>query len=728
MNWRAILAVLRKELRETLRDRRTLVIMVVVPVLLYPLMLIAFEQIALFGQRSLEATSARVAVVGPVPAGGDFLDGDPQVTTVRYDTVPSQALRDGTVDAILVFPGESWSVEGTNRLELFFDGARERSGYARAIVHARVDAWSDAMVQERLRQRALPADFARPVTLESTSVATPRQVGGYMLGRFLPLLLILMTVLGAFYPSIDLAAGEKERGTLEALLTVPVPADHLVIGKFVAAALMGLTAAALNLGSMLLTFQTGIVRFGGAVNIQFELPALSALLIFAVLALLAILFSATFLGIAVRSHSFKEAQNALTPVYILSLVPAMLPMMPGVAFSTGWALVPVAGVGFLFRDLMMGSVAPAPAVTAVAATACYAGLALVFAARAFGREDILFGTGAGAGDPQPGRGFWSGLRRRGGTAGVAGTGAAAVPAVPGTGAAAVPAVAGTGADAAGHVPGAGLSAATPAVPGPGAALGLAAVVALLYFYGARPLVLGLGEGGILVAQWLFLALPALLLVGLGRYAPRQTLAARRPTPRALLAGLLIIAGGMPIGWLIAWLQGFVIPVPVEFLEAMRQLVTADSPRRLLWLLLVVAVTPAICEELVFRGVLLHGLATRLPMWGSIAASAAIFGAFHLSFETAIRFLPTLWLGLLLGYAVWHSRSIFTGMLMHLVNNGLVLVLLFVPAFQERLLDPAGRPPWLLVAAAPLVLLAGLRLLPRRDADQPAVAAPAVTDA
>jgi sodium transport system permease protein len=663
VNWSAILAVLGKELRETLRDRRTLIVMIVVPVLLYPAMLIVMEQIALFGRRSLEATAVRVALIGPVPDDGRYLDADPNITATRPDTVPLNDLRDGTLDAVLVFAGTEWSVAGSNRFELLYDGARDRSTYARGIVQRRLDTWGDSIAQVRLRELGLPPDLAAPVAIDARSIATPRAVGGYMLGRFLPLLLILMTILGAFYPSIDLAAGEKERGTLEALLTVPVNADNLVIGKFVAAALMGLTAATLNLGSMLLTFQAGVVRFGGAVNIQFHLPASAVLLIFAVLALLAILFSSLFLGIAVRSHSFKEAQNALTPVYILSLIPAMLPMMPGISFSSGFALIPVAGVGFLFRDLMGGSVAAGPAVIAVAATTFYAGLALAFAARAFGREEVLFGTGAATRTVAGGAG-WLGRFR----------------------------VAPAG------------------VPGPGAALGLVAVVALLFFYGARPLVLSLGERGILLSQWLFLALPALLFVAVARYSPRETFALRRPAPAALAASVLIILGGMPIGWLIAWLQSFVLDMPWELLEAMQELITADSPGRVLWLLLVVAATPAVCEELVFRGLLLRGFAARLPAWGSITATALVFGAFHLSFETAIRFLPTAWLGILLGFVVWRTRSIFPAMLMHLLNNGLIVLLVASPAIRERLTAHGVQPPWILVALAPIVLYAGFRLL------------------
>lgn len=662
MSWRVVGAVLRKEIRETLRDRRTLLVMIVVPVLLYPMLMVVVEQVAVFGRRSMEQAELRVAVVGE-PVSGHRLEEMAGVTVLRPDTVPLEALRDGALDAVLVYPENGWIGQGTEEFRLLFDGSRERSGYARALLQQRLDAWRDSLVQQRLAASGLPAEFLSPLQVHAESIATPRQVGGYMLGRFLPLLLILMTVLGAFYPAIDLAAGEKERGTLEALLTAPVPADRLVVGKFMAAALLALTAASLNLGSMLLTFQSGLVRFGGVVDVQFQIPVRAILVIFAGLALLAVLFSSLFLGIAVRSHSFKEAQNALTPVYILSLIPAILPMMPGMEFGLGFALVPIAGVGFLFRDLMGGSVAAAPAITAIAATALYAALALVFAARAFGREDILFGTGGAVAD----RGPRPAAARRG-------------------------------------------------VPGPGIAFGLAALAALLYFYLARPLVLRAGEGSILVAQWLFLALPALLLVVLGPYSPREALALRRPSGRSLGGAALLAAGGIPIGMLIGWLQGSIIELPVEFLEALRSFATADTPGRLLWLLLVMAVTPAICEELVFRGVLLQSLATRFPAWGSIAASAVVFAAFHLSSETVIRFLPTLWLGLLFGYAVWRTRSIAAGMIMHLINNGSVVLLLAIPALGGRFADPAGQPPWGAVLLAPLLLTAGYRLLrPPADA-------------
>jgi sodium transport system permease protein len=669
VNWSIIGIVLAKELRETLRDRRTLFIMIVIPVLLYPGMLVMMEQMTLFGQRSLQAVTPRIAIVGAGPDVENYLEADGTIVLVHADTVPLGWLQEGRVDAIVAFAGGEWSEQETNHVRVIYDGTGDRSSHARNVVTPRLNAWGDSLLFQRLEREGLSRSYAVPLEVEESSVATAEQMGGYALGRFLPMLLILMTVLGAFHPSIDMAAGEKERGTLETLLTAPVPADQLVIGKFVAAGLMGFTAAALNLLSMLLTFQSGVLQFGGALNLQFHLPLRSIGIIFAVLMLLAILFSSLFLGIAVRSHSFKEAQNSLTPVYILSFLPALLAVMPGISFSPGMALVPVAGVAFLFRDLMGGQVALEPAILAVCATIVYAMAALIFAAKAFGREDVLFGAGGGDVDAKP-----LGQRIR------------------------------------------GWASAARGIPRLGEALLLIAFVAVLYFYLGRPFMIRFGEAGIIMSQVLLLGVPALVFCLVGRHDLRKTLALRPAPPRAFLAALLVILGGIPLGWTVAWLQSFVLSIPVEYLQALEQMVTAGDTRRLLFLLLAVALTPAVCEELVFRGVLLQGLGRSMTMARTVVVSALIFGAFHLSFETAVRFLPTVWLGLLLAFVVWHTRSLYTGMLMHFVNNAAVVVLVSTPMLREQFSDPSGQPPWLLVAIAPLVLWAGLRLLPRRDED------------
>jgi sodium transport system permease protein len=655
--------VFRKELRETLRDRRTLMVMVAIPILLYPVLLIATEQFALMGIRRIESEASEVAVTGP--ASDDLMeflaaDQDLELLDVPY---PVEAIRSEIVGAVAVF-GPVAEEGGTQRATVLYDAADERSQRARTVLARALRSWDDTLLARRITERGLPPGFADPLAVADSSVARPEELGGYTLGRFLPMLLILMTLLGTFYPAIDLAAGEKERGTLEPLLTTPVPPRQIVVGKFMAVALIGVVAAALNLASMLLTFQTGLFQLGGSLDIEFALPWGSVLLIFGTLMPLAVLFASLFLGIALRSCSFKEAQTALTPVYLLVMVPALLPVFPGIGFTVALAAVPVAGLGIFFRELMAGSPALVPSMVAVATTGLWAWAALAFASAWFGREDVLFGVGDA--HVETGGGFRERLRR--------------------------------------------LLGPVSDTPSAAQAIGFVAAVAVLFFYMGFPLQAGWGERGLLLSEWLLLLLPAFLFVGVAGFDFGETFSFRRPEGRKVLGSVLLIAGGMPLGWFLAWAQGFVLPIPWDMLEGLEELITAESASRLLWLLALLALTPAICEEVVFRGVLLAGIRGRASAVRVAAFNGLVFGAFHISFESAFRFLPTAWLGFLLAWAVLATRSIWVGILMHFLNNGSIVLMASVPALRAWLEDGGEAPPWVLLAPALLAVAMGVKLL------------------
>jgi sodium transport system permease protein len=665
--------VLLKELKETLRDRRTLLMMIVVPVLLYPVLLVVSEQLLLFGQRRLEARTSPVAVVGDAPSElVDLLRRADGLRLVRLSTGPEEAIRRDSAAAVVVL-GAPPRGEGSRSVTLLYDAASDGSRQGRDKVAGVLSAWADSVLAHRLDAHGLSPGFAHPVAVADSSIARPAEVGGYTLGRILPLLLVVVTLLGAFYPAIDLAAGEKERGTLETLLTAPVPPGAIVAGKFVAVALIGVVAAAMNLGSMLLTFQTGLLQLTHALNLKVSLSAGAVALIFLTLVPLAVLFGALFLGVAVRSASFKEAQNTLTPLYMLVLVPAMLPIFPGIDFSPLMAVTPVAGVAFLFRDLVAGDAVAWKGILVVGSTALYAMGALVFAAHSFGDERVLFGEGEGTAERDGS--WWTRLKRT--------------------------------VSSAGH-----------GTPSPGAAFGFVVAVAVLFFYGGINLQLRLGERGLLASEWLLLFLPAVLFVRVGGFDVRRALSLNAPSARMLLGAALLIAGSLPIAWLIGWLQTFVLPVPAGLLQGMERLVTAHSLRRTLWLVLLLAVTPAVCEETVFRGVLLGGTRS-LPPWKAILLNGLVFGAFHLSFQTAIRFLPTAWLGIVIAWAVWRTRSLWAGMLMHFLNNGAILLLASVPALRSTLADPNVPPPLWLMPVALAALTGGVLILNRRHDEREA---------
>ena len=656
--------VFRKELRETLRDRRTLMMMVAVPILLYPILMISAEQLTLMGLRQLEAEPSRIGVVGPATEGArGFLDGLEDLT-VRDVTDPVEAVRSDLVQAVAVFSA-SPTADSTRAVTILYDAANERSQRARGVLDRALQDWEDTLLAGRLAERGLPSGFAQPLAVADSSVARAEELGGYALGRFLPMLLILMTLLGTFYPAIDLAAGEKERGTLETLLTAPVPPWEIVAGKFLTVALIGVVAAALNLGSMLLTFQTGLFRLGGALDIEFALPWGAVLAIFATLVPLAVLFGSLFLGVALRSRSFKEAQNALTPIYLAVILPALLPVFPGIDFTVALAAVPVAGVALFFRELMAGSPAVLPSLIALATTVLWAWAALAFAAVSFGREQVLFGEGdatveQGEGDIMARIRAWIG--RRGAT------------------------------------------------PQPAHALAFILVVGALFFYLGFPLQAVLGESGLLLSEWLLLLLPVALFVWMAGFDVRDTLSLRRPEGRQMGAALLLIAGAMPLGWFLAWIQSFVIPIPWELLEGFEELLTAESTPRLLWLLVIFAVTPALCEEAVFRGVLLSGTRESGSAIRIALLNGLVFGACHVSFESVFRFLPTAWLGAVLAWAVLTTSSIWVGTLMHFVNNGTILLIASVPALRTWFEAGGEAPPWLLLPPALLSVALGVRLL------------------
>jgi sodium transport system permease protein len=662
--WRVVCA---KELRETLRDRRTLLMMVVVPVLLYPVLLIVMEQLFLFGIRNLEAEAAPVAVVGDAPADLlAILEADSAVELVEIETDPERAVRDDVVSAVAILASEP-GTDGTREVTLLFDAASDRSNRGGAELRSALREWRDSILAARLDTRALPRSFAEPISVADSSIALPEEVGGYALGRFLPLLLVVITLLGAFYPAIDLAAGEKERGTLETLLTAPVPARDIVTGKFVTVALIGIIAAALNLTSMILTFQTGALQLTSTIGLVVSLPITSVLVIFLTLVPLAVLFGAIFLGIAVGSSSFKEAQSALTPVYMGVLVPAMLPAFPGIDFGPLLALLPVAGVSFLFRDLMTGQASFGLGCLVLGSTTIYAGLALVFAARAFGSERVLFGGGDESGEVSR-----AGLLAR----------------------------------IFGHREGR-------KVPLPGESMLLVAMVAVLFFWAGIQIQIRLGEPGVIVSQLLVLLLPAVLFVRLGGFDPVRTLSLRRPDATSVVGGVVLMLGAIPLVWVLGWLQTFVLPVPWELLEGMQDLITADSAARLGWLLLMLAVTPAICEEAVFRGVLLGGTRGLTP-WRMVVLNGVVFGTFHLSTETVIRFLPSATLGMVIAWAVWRTGSLFVGILMHFLNNGSIVVVASSTTLQDLFSDPGAPPPFWLLPIAAVLFGAGIHILLRRE--------------
>ncbi|NNF11997.1 MAG: CPBP family intramembrane metalloprotease [Gemmatimonadetes bacterium] len=248
-------------------------------------------------------------------------------------------------------------------------------------------------------------------------------------------------------------------------------------------------------------------------------------------------------------------------------------------------------------------------------------------------------------------------------------------------------------------------------PGPGSVLVFVLCVAVLFLFGGLALQLVLGQAGLLAAEWLLLFLPALWWTAREGVDPVRFLSLNLPRAPGLVGALLLGAGALPLGWVLGWLQTFVLPVPEELLEGLEALVTADSPARLAWILFVVALTPAVCEEVVFRGVLLGGTRS-LSTWRMVLLNGVVFGAFHLSLSTPIRFLPTAALGCVIAWAVWRTGSLWVGMAMHFLNNATIVAIASTPSVSAHFADPYAPPPWESVMGGGIAFAVGVGILLR----------------
>lgn len=185
-----------------------------------------------------------------------------------------------------------------------------------------------------------------------------------------------------------------------------------------------------------------------------------------------------------------------------------------------------------------------------------------------------------------------------------------------------------------------------------------------------------------------------------------------PTARAVFGGFILWAGALPIILLLGWLQGKVLPIPREFTEIFSRVLTAHNGQQLATVLFIGALTPAICEELVFRGVLMQSFRGRWSAIAAITTAALFFGIAHILGGAVFRLLSTTLIGVTIGYASWTSRSIVTGMLIHAVNNGLFIVLYAYPKVLGRY--NASLPARIAaLITAPILLWIGVRLLSRR---------------
>jgi sodium transport system permease protein len=388
-----------KEVRDLLRDRRTLISTIVIPTLIMPLITLGFGKVAAMvvskarqevpevmviggadspGVRSELAKSGKLKVRDATPDWRALISDKRIRAAVEIPAGFDGALKRGAAPAVVIYnyEGEMKSGLAVDQLDGFFTKLRDRT------------------TARLLEERGLPASVARPFEVRRENVAAPERVGGNLFGGIVPYFIIFLCLSGAMYPAMDLTAGEKERGTMETLLCSPATRTEIVLGKFLTVLTGSLASVVLSLISMAAT--AGLVGSAmGPMAATHGMPAISIdpLGILGVLVMVlpvAVLFSAVIFAVCLFAKSFKEAQSYLTPIMILVILPAIAGILPGVELNLRLAMVPLLNISLVSKEMLSGVWHWGYIAVIFGSTVAYAAAALSAAVWMFRREDVIF--------------------------------------------------------------------------------------------------------------------------------------------------------------------------------------------------------------------------------------------------------------------------------------------------------------------------------------------------
>ncbi len=692
MNLRRARIVFLKEMLETLRDKRTLMVIILGPVLIYPVLILALVTMTRAQQGRLERQTSHVLLVGEQVAPdltARFRD-DEEIKLITGLTAADarRMVRAGDAHAAVLVTrdvalphSDWWRVligQHSGELELarvvvIYNEADERSSLALDRVNKLLRAHSREAVTARHAVLEKGEEYAYPLVIKRESVGTPEDVGRRVLAYAVPMMLVLMTIAGSMYPAIDTTAGEKERGTIETILTTPAAIAEIVAGKFATVFLIAIATGLLNLAGMGLSLAA--VGHAARAQIDLSLPLDTALFIVLFLLPLGFLFSSVMMAVAMYARTVKEAQTYATPIYLLSVVPAMMSTLPAFELTPFLCLVPVVGVTLLLKELLQGTIVWGHLALVFLSTSLYGLGALRLAVRLFHNENVLFSS------ERP-FALFVGRRRL-----------------------------------------------KPRPrPTPGEALLLAAVCFVLLFTVGQMLQMHDLRVGIAITLWVLVFLPAVAFARYLKLNLRETFALRAPSLVALAGTVVAAAASLVVALEIEYLQSTVLPYSKELAEELQRGLLGEG-LGFAEMLVFIAVFPAICEETLFRGFLLSGFASRMRRWQAAVLVGVLFGFFHLG-PVVIKVVPVshIMVGIVLSLMVAYSRSIFTGMLFHLLyNGGLVLLWRFgdrlTPAL-ERIglggpwLEAKGHVPAVLLVPAVALLVGALATVMYAGRDRP----------
>lgn len=666
LNTKIIRTLVKKEMLDVLRDKKTVLMMLVVPLVLYPLIYIGVMQVMAFISSNMETQNYKIVV--EAQDGGALLSKlaeaktqnkqntqkeatekeatEKKATEKEADDAPSYeitivdaasisdyetALNEEEIDAYI----SGQMQEGKMQYDVYYLSSETNSAYAADLVMDILDELREDMTRQKLTDEGMNVQaILEPISYEKQDTASSEQSLGSIMGSILPFMLVISLLIGTMYPAIDTTAGERERGTLETILTLPVTNRQLILSKFITVAAIGVVSALLNILSMgaiavymhkLMDLQTEVAALDLAKFVPAILVCVLAVFAFS------LFISAITMCVTSFAKSYKEANNYITPLMLVVMFVGYVGFIPNLELTRTMAMVPVANICLLIKNIMVFKIDYGAIAVVLLSNVAYAIVAILFLSKIYDSEAILFSDGK------------AGLQlferrenlKKGG------------------------------------------------VPTVSDVWFVVALTLLLVLYAGSMLQVRFGLAGVFGTQMIILLVPLFMIVYTKRDI-RQTYGFRGTGAVGYLGAVLLIAGLFLVNIVISTGLMKLLPDSVENVETTFSGILGGNA---LTALIVIAAAPAVCEELLFRGVILHSLKAKYRVSTAIIITAALFGVFHMSL---VKFIPTGLLGLALCIVVWWTDSIYPAMLMHFINNAVSVAVMYYPEQVGKILPVLNK--------------------------------------
>lgn len=672
MNTKRMFTLFKRELTDILRDKKTLFMMLVVPIIIYPLLIIGMtflmssvmnsqaEKTYLVAFDEEDELAAKIA---------DIIENNPDKLSYKLEIVQKsdckKALEAGDIDIYV-------SKASDGRIALCYLSAKDRSNTALDALTDAFEIYREELQKERINEAGLDADYLlNPIHYEGEDLSSTEESVGNMIGSIIPFFIVTMILLGALYPSIDVTAGEKERGTLETLLTLPITNFEMIMSKFLAVSCIACASAILNVFSMggaMAFLVSSSMSLAEDINLEIHYETFIPGILFTlvVMVFFALLVTAVCMCTCVFAKNFKEANNYVTPVMLIFMFGSYAAMIPDLELTAQTAAIPIVNVALLVEGLFQFQYNYGLFAIVLFSNVAYSLLAILILGKIYNSEAVLFSEGLSSVRIFTRR---SEMKEK-------------------------------------------------QMPGYGDLILLLCLVLLLIFYVGSFAQIKWGFGGVVIQQLIILLCPVLYAWYMKADA-KKLFSIKKP-------GVSQVAGGILFGiaaFLCAMIVGvLLVPFFPESADGLTQLDDMLTSQPAVVLILVVALMPAIGEELLFRGFVMGTLKNKCTGVIAVLVTTLLFAAYHMSL---IKMFTIGIIGFGLTYAAYKSGSIVTSMCMHFLNNLLSVLITKYPKQMQHVLPVLFKESLsasdllLMIAAILICAVLGLLLLGCRKKKQTA---------